>query len=708
MIRRFADHFRERFFGCGRLLCHIAAAICAGVVGINLGSVYFPMPIGYAVLIAGLYGAIELAFFLLRKLLKRFLGHELSWLMALGSTCAAVFIVVRDGSGEGWTWRVFLFASIIVSAVWLLAVSAWSLTKHGWRWGAGSCAGISALTCAALLLFFTADGFADDTMEYYLALTENERFSNASLEPSLGMGPYSVSVLDYGPGEEFEGGTVDLSDFMARSENMMGAYVDAYLDYDVSEVPLRGRVWYPSNGENCPVLFLAHGNHEITTPSYLGYAYLGEYLASHGYVVVSVDQNACNMLAGENDARAVLLLEHIGLLLAYHSDQEHPLYGVPDPDNIALAGHSRGGEMVATAYLFNGYSCYPENAVIRFNYRYKIKSLIAISPTVNQYKPADHSVSIENVNYLLLHGASDRDVTQFMGMSQYENISFTDQGNYIKTALYIAGANHGQFNSLWGKYDRSGTDAAMLNTENLLSEQDQQMIACLFVKVFLDVTLLGDESCSSLLTDWEHYSAQLPHTVYVQCHEESGFRVIADFEEDSELATATMAGTRISVDGVNWWTEELMAFAGRSSYDTHALHLRWSKEATLTFRVPGLNMTDTALSFDICDLNINAVKEGDYALLDAVITLVDAGGNTVSAQIRDHAIVYPILSVKTDKLDFLFDTPTEKAAFATVSIPVDEFEAEEGEIDFRNIVVIRIAFREGGEIALDNIGVTPT
>jgi predicted dienelactone hydrolase len=89
---------------------------------------------------------------------------------------------------------------------------------------------------------------------------------------------------------------------------------------------------------------IAHGNHEIAVDSYLGYDYLGEYLASCGYAVVSVDQNACNMLTGENAGRAVLLLEHIGWLLDRSDQRDHPLYGLLDRENIAIAGHSRGGD----------------------------------------------------------------------------------------------------------------------------------------------------------------------------------------------------------------------------------------------------------------------------------------------------------------------------------------------------------------------------
>lgn len=706
-LKRCSGWFADRFYGCAGVLCH-AAAVLAGIVqGMELASRYFPSVPGYSLLILGVLGVAELGLFLMRKLLRLWLKRDLGWLLALCTACFFVSMAVYQGAAEGWTWRVFLFSGLIISVIWVLVASLWSVVKRGFHWDTAGFSGISAVMCVLLILFFTTGGFVDHTMEQYLALTDTEQHGGSGLEPSLVPGENEVLVLDYGPDEELPGSIVNLSYFAARSEDITGQYVDAYLDYDLSEVPLRGRVWYPAGGKNCPVLFIAHGNHEITTPSYLGYEYLGRYLASHGYVVVSIDQNSCNMLSGENDARAVLLLEHIGLILSYNECEDNPLYSVLDDKNLAIAGHSRGGEMVATAYLFNRYNHYPENALIRFDYRYDIKSVIAIAPTVNQYKPADHSVRIEDVNYLLLHGASDRDVTAFMGMAQYENVSFTGEGDYIKSALYIGGANHGQFNSLWGEYDRTGVEAPMLNTENLLSQQEQQTIACLFTKVFLDVTLRGDKSCRDLLTDWEAYAAQLPRTVYVQCHKESDFCAIADFEEDSEPMTATLSGAMIYVDGVNLWTEELIDFSGQTSFDTHALRIRWKDSAELILRVPGLNMTDTALNFDISDLDIEAVREGDLKLLDAEIVLVDSHGNTATAHLTDHAVVYPVLSVKTDKLDFVFDTDSAKAAFSTVSVPACSFESNEGEIDLRRIVTIKILFHEGGEVALDNIGIIP-
>ena len=460
---------QDNFSNSAPALGQLGALTAALVIGTNLAASYWPRVAGYLLFTAAALSVLELGLWLAEKLCRWFLHRSPQGLLGLGLLVLSIAYTVRRGAGEGLTWRVLLFSGLSAGALGLLAVSWWSLLR--WRrltpW-TGAAALLSACAVGTLAVLLLTDGFQDPMVRRYLALSEPQEAA-ALLE--AGPGPFPTASLDYGPEGAVEAGTVDLTDYMSRDTgNLVGHYVDAYWDYELDEVPLRGRVWYPAEGQSCPVLFLAHGNHGITTPSYQGYDYLGAYLASYGYVVISVDQNACNMLTGENDGRAVLLLEHIGLLLDYSSQRENPLYGKIDPDRIAIAGHSRGGEMAATAYLFNGYDCYPENGAIEFDYHYNIRSIIAIAPTVDQYRPADHSVELEDVNYLLLHGSADRDVTSFQGMAQYENVTFTGRGDYLKSALYIAGANHGQFNSLWGAYDQTGSFAPFLNMESLLDQ----------------------------------------------------------------------------------------------------------------------------------------------------------------------------------------------------------------------------------------------
>ncbi|MDZ7646020.1 MAG: hypothetical protein U5K54_01920 [Cytophagales bacterium] len=58
----------------------------------------------------------------------------------------------------------------------------------------------------------------------------------------------------------------------------------------VNQFPSNGRVWY-SEGEGVfPLVLVVHGNHGMEEYSDPGYAYLGELLASRGFIVVFVDE----------------------------------------------------------------------------------------------------------------------------------------------------------------------------------------------------------------------------------------------------------------------------------------------------------------------------------------------------------------------------------------------------------------------------------
>lgn len=711
VLRRFGGAvcrwFTRSFSRTAPALNVLAMAVASLVGGICLADTYWPEMAGYCLAVSVLFAALLALSWLAGRLLQLFLGRRLTWATALAVLTAVDIELFRRGAGEGYTFRVVVFALIVTAVLWLLAASWWSLLR--WRRLSPTTllSGLVSTAGAVLLaVFLFTDGFEDHYIEKYVALSPREA-SAAAFEDSLSMGPQKVLTVDYGTEDGLPSDTVSLSAYMSRSSaEWTGAYADYYLDYSLGAVPLVGRVWYPAGGKDCPVLFIAHGNHEIAVDSYLGYDYLGEYLASFGYVVVSVDHNACNLLYNENDGRAVLLLEHIGLLLEYNAQSGNPLYGVLDPENIAIGGHSRGGEMAATAYLFNGYDRYPENGNIEFDYHYNIRSIVAIAPTVNQYKPADHSVAIEDVNYLLLHGTDDRDVTSFMGMAQYENITFSGEGDYLKTALYIAGANHGQFNSLWGAYDQPAPFSTLLNTESMLSEEEQQTIACLFIKTFLDVTLKGDLSCQSLLTDWDGYAAQLPETVYVQCYETSGFTVIADFEEDSDLETASLEGTTVTTDGLLLWTEELVDFADDSSFDTHALRLRTSSlDSRYTITMADTDFTGCSLSLDVYDRNEQAVERGQYRLLDFAVELTDGEGRTATARAADFATLYPVMPVRTDKLDYVFQNCTYKTSFATVTFPQKGFEAQE-DFNWQRVQAVSLVFDSSLDLMIDNIGLS--
>ena len=228
--------------------------------------------------------------------------------------------------------------------------------------------------CTAVLVLFVVflglDNFGQNRIEQYLAIEDQSGFEEKpGFAQYLENGTHKVSVLDYGQDDSFAIVTesVDISD-IAQREGLGGKIKDRYFDFGLENAPVAGRIWYPEGLTNCPVLFFVHGNHIITDPSYLGYDYLGEYLASNGYVVVSVDENVVNGLGNENDARAVLLLENIKTILEENAKADSPICGLIDPEKIAIGGHSRGGEMVTTAYLFNSLDVYPDNGNRKLDY----------------------------------------------------------------------------------------------------------------------------------------------------------------------------------------------------------------------------------------------------------------------------------------------------------------------------------------------------
>ena len=560
----------------------------------------------------------------------------------------------------------------------------------------------------------TDEGFKDQYIEDYLTMKEEKilddnllKVDNAFKKATV-KGDYDTTSLEYGIGDSFDlqSSVYNLSTFAQRS-SVSGWVMNQYFDYDLKEAPITGKVWYPVTEEECPILFIVHGNHNYTTDSYLGYDYLGKYLASNGYVVVSVNENSCNELSNENDARAILLLENIKQVLEFNKEKTNPLYGKIDEENIAIAGHSRGGESVSTAYLFNEYEVYPDNGNIKFDYNFSIKSIIAIAPTADQYMPAQHEVSISDVNYLLIHGTNDQDVRTVMGNKLYKNTTFSGEGNYFKSALYVAGANHGQFNSEWGRYDMGFPSHYFLNVKNLLETKEQKEILKIFTKIFLDVTLKGDETNKALFSNYLAYEEYLPKTVYQQLYQDSSFDCVSDFEEDSDLTTATMIGAKISTSRTRIWEEMKTAYGDGGTNENYALRLKWrdTKEATVKFEIPVYEMTGKDLQFDIADMNVEN-ENGDKQIIDGTVRITDSFGNVANVKISDSTIVYPSLPVQLYKVDFLFDEYEYKHQFQTVSVKEDQFLTDNAEIKTDSITSIEFIFddMESGHVKIDNVG----
>ena len=72
----------SHFGGTEPALCQLSAVVGALVIGTGFAATYWPQGVGYAVTCAAALTALELAFWLARKLLRLTLGRSLGWLPA--------------------------------------------------------------------------------------------------------------------------------------------------------------------------------------------------------------------------------------------------------------------------------------------------------------------------------------------------------------------------------------------------------------------------------------------------------------------------------------------------------------------------------------------------------------------------------------------------------------------------------------------------
>ena len=321
----------------------------------------------------------------------------------------------------------------------------------------------------------------------------------------------------------------------------LGAQADSrneYWGFSPDSFPINARVWYPGGAGPFPLVLVVHGNHNPQDFSDPGYDYLGELLASRGFILASVDMNFINGgIRGENDGRGWLLLKHLQAWRDFNQDPDSPLRGKVDMDQIAVMGHSRGGEAVGHAAAFNKLEYYPDDASLEFDFGFNIRSVVAIAPVDGQYLPTNRGAPIEDVNYLVFHGSHDGDVTSFHGLRQYQRATFSGDVDAFKSAVYVYRANHGQWNSVWNSFDNGPRSPRILDLRGLLDPADQRRFAEVYVSAFLEATLKGDKSYLPLFRDHRVAGDWLPNTMYITSFEHSTHTSVADFEGDIDITT---------------------------------------------------------------------------------------------------------------------------------------------------------------------------
>ena len=277
---------------------------------------------------------------------------------------------------------------------------------------------------------------------------------------------YSIDLFSYASGKdkhrkEFSEDallitqSIDVSDSLPGWEGFSGWYRSYFWGFDKTQIPLNAQVWMPMGDGPFPLVLIAHGDHAMQDFSDTGYDYLGKSLAAQGYIVASLDNKFLNrswsdlMLtysltgSGEIKTRALLMVEHLKLWANWNEDSQTLLYQKVDLSKVAVIGHSRGGEAVAHV---------PHLLTAQKREDIGVKTVIAIAPVDGYYWPNDRANVLQDTNYMVLHGSLDGEMF-YAGSGQYSRTRIAGSQALTKAAIYIDGANHGQFNSTWGACD---------------------------------------------------------------------------------------------------------------------------------------------------------------------------------------------------------------------------------------------------------------
>jgi len=460
-----------------------------------------------------------------------------------------------------------------------------------------------------------------------------------------------------------------------------------------------------------PIVVISHGGPEL----YTWYDYLGTYLASWGYVVISHQNNTGP--ASITPAAYTTMQHTAGLINQQATIAGGVLNGHLDADTIIWIGQARGGEGIVRALdiLFDGTPVPSVPAVIPFTAD-DIKLLVTYAPLDFLGKGAVGTGSDPHqVPFFLLWGSADGDACGCPGNNISNSFNLFERAEGEHWSTYIHGADHGDFTCC-------GFDDFQGPTGTSIGAAATQAIVKVHILAAIKSVLEGDAAARELR--WRRYESFRPLGVHPTTPVRSDesrlgagtIAVIDDFQSHSATETSSSGGVVFATvsnlaEGVaddinNSFTTGLAgdSFNGHTRVGSgsaqQAIVFDWSGPASIEWEViPALaDFTGAhALAFRAAQATRHPL--GTATPSSFTVTLVDDDG------------IQSTLSIGAYRQGL--GQPYQRTGFGTgvgwqnemqiVRLPLDDFLRDGSPIDLTNITGVRLDFGGAGQTATGRI-----
>lgn len=423
-----------------------------------------------------------------------------------------------------------------------------------------------------------------------------------------------------------------------------------YLSPFGQEMPyhINGIIGMPEGAGPFPLALITHGSHANDNEALrfdTGYRYLVEALAKQGIIAVSMDMSkAYTWKYGDNNDREksqYLAAEHLQHLLQANDGrgQKYPvdLTGKIDVDQLALIGHSRGGETIF------------DIAEDMQNKEMPVKALLCIAPT---YQFIDRTWPESKV--ALLIPEYDGDVISLDGFSLYEVLNEKTKAPHL--AVYLKGANHNYFNS-----NITRNDATMLASTRDISRQLTREQQEKFLRIFA-----ADFLYCALQSDRDFLSAESPQPDTMYGEKVSLLYKTADSVplfsiEDPSAYTVKNMLAEVKTDAWFFKQDELLVdtitYGDGAQQSRRLLKLSWADAPAELQFTPSIADWKKYRTLAI-DLVPDAADEKNWTLDSQRFTVVltDRTGNSTRIKLPDHLEALLIAEGELDSTPLIDET----------------------------------------------------